>query len=339
MKEIEKIFSKLNSDKNLSKEDSKNLFKLIFSDKLNNIQISSLLTFLNLRGETFENIYGAVEVLKKKAKNINLNSSELIDTCGTGGDNKGSFNISTASAILASACGLKVAKHGNRSVTSKTGSSDILESLGINIFLSDSEIKKFFKKNDICFLFAPNFHSSLKIVANIRKMLPFKTIFNLVGPLLNPSKISYQLLGVGEENNLKTHAKYLCQSNIKSAWVVHGGGYDELTTTSPNIIFKVKNNSISKKINLNPRELGFKKATFEELRGGDSKENSYIMYRLFEGETGAIRDSVLLNTAACLMIANKVKTIKEGIDLASRKIDDYSAKLKLEQLIEKQRKK
>ena len=337
MNKIKELFLKLNNGKFLSKNDSVILFDLIFSEKLSEIEISSLLTFLNLQGESFENIYGAVEVLKKYKRKIDLNCSDLIDTCGTGGDNKESFNISTATSVLASACGLKVAKHGNRSVTSKTGSSDILESLGINIFLSDVQLKKYFKKNNICFLYAPNFHKSLKIVSNVRRLLPFKTIFNLVGPLLNPAKLKYQLLGVGNPSNLLTHAKYLSQSSIKSAWVIHSAGYDELTTTAPNIVYKIKNKKVSKKMILNPKELGFKLATIDELKGGNPKENSYIMFRLFEGETGGIRDCVLLNTAACLMIAGKVKTIVEGIEYASNKIDDYSAKKKLEQLIEKKK--
>ena len=333
MSNINKIFQHLTSGNNLSIGDAKYLFELIIDFRIDPIVISSLLTLLKIKNESFEEIYSAVEILKDRTKKIKLGSN-LIDTCGTGGDNKGSFNFSTATAILASACDLKVAKHGNRSITSKSGSSDILESLGINLNISEKQQKKFFEQNGISFLFAPLHHPSLKKMSNIRKLLPFKTIFNLVGPLLNPATLDYQLLGVGEKDNLKTHSKCLLNSKIKCAWVVYNSdGYDELTTTSPNLIYKIEDSKISKLITISPEQAGLNYSKQSDLLGGNSKENAYMMHRLFEGETGAIRDNVLLNTSACLVIAKKVKDLKEGVLLAAKKIDDYSAKKKLEQLI------
>ena len=257
-----------------------------------------------------------------------------MDTCGTGGDNKGTFNFSTATSILLSTFNIKISKHGNRSVTSKSGSFDVLESLGIDISSELSHIKKNLKANNICFLFAPNFHNSLKYVAEVRKSLPFKTIFNLLGPLLNPLKLNYQLLGVSNYENLLTHAKCLSKMNLKKAWVVFGEkGYDELTTTSKNYIIEVKKNKISKVRTLDPKKIGFKIRKQNELKGGTPQENAFIMKRLFEGESGAIRDNVILNTAAGLFICDKVKNIKEGVSKATINIDNGLGLKKLNSLI------
>ena len=257
-----------------------------------------------------------------------------MDTCGTGGDNKGSFNFSTATSILLSTFDIKISKHGNRSVTSKSGSFDVLESLGVNISSELSHIKKNLKTNGICFLFAPNFHGSLKQVVEVRKSLPFKTIFNLLGPLLNPLKLHYQLLGVSNYENLLTHAKCLSKMNLKKSWVVFGEkGYDELTTTSKNYIIEVKKNNLSKVKILDPKEIGFKIRKENELKGGTPEENAFIMRRLFEGESGAIRDNVILNTAAGLVICYKVKNIKEGISKATINIENGLGLKKLNSLI------
>ena len=333
MNQLNKILLKIFNGKYLNVRESEILFTVIFDGKLSNEQISSILAILSFRGESFEEILGAVNILKKRSKKIQL-TGELIDTCGTGGDNKKSFNISTATAILASACGLNVAKHGNRSVTSKSGSIDILEALGIEISDSISNIKKMYNKAGICFLFAPNFHKTLGSVAQIRKNINIRTIFNLLGPLLNPSNVSFQLLGVTEKKFLETHSKCLSRMNLKESWVIHNlDGYDELTTTSTNLIIKIKGKKTSKPLRLSPGDVGFKICKQNDLVGGDSKENAFIMNRLFEGETGPIRDNVILNTSACLLISGKVKNFKEGIDLASNTIDNYKAKRKLEELI------
>ena len=333
MNSIKKIFHKLLRTEELKVSESTELFEAIIEKKINSLQVSAILSLLAARGETFDEIYGALLVLQNKARRIKLSSS-LIDTCGTGGDNKGSFNISTATAILSSACGLNVAKHGNKSITSKSGSSDFLSALGINIDSSEKEILKTFNSCNICFLFAPNFHPSLKNVSEIRQSLPFKTIFNLLGPLLNPTELSFQLLGVCEKKNLHTHSKCLAKYKLKSAWVVHNdNGYDELTTTSSNTIIRIKNDKISNPTRLAPQDLNFDVCNQEELKGGSPEENAYLMHRLFEGETGAIRDNVLLNTAACLMISGKVKNFREGVDLAAKQIDNFSAKKKLEHII------
>ena len=308
---METIFNSLLKEKDLSYSEASFLVESIFNSKISNIQLSSILSLLHKKKESFNEIYAFTNYLKKKCKKINI-SGEFMDTCGTGGDNKGSFNFSTATSILLSTFDIKISKHGNRSVTSKSGSFDVLESLGIKILSDPKKIEKFFLRNNICFLFAPYFHSTLKNVADIRKSIPFRTIFNLLGPLLNPVKLRYQLLGVSNEKNLITHAKCLKKMDLKKGWVVYNEkGYDELTTTSNNFFIEIKNGKLMQKKIISPKSLGFKIRNENELKGGSPKENAFLMRRLFDGETGAIRDNVVLNTAAALVICEKVKSIEE----------------------------
>ncbi len=331
----EKIFNKLITKSSLSEKDCDQIAQKVINEDLNSYQISSLLSFLFIRGESFNEIYSFVKILRNKMDKISL-SNNLMDTCGTGGDNKNSFNLSTATSIVLSACGIKIAKHGNRSITSKSGSFDVLESLGIQIDLNKSQTKKFFKKNGICFLFAPKYHSILKNFAHIRKSLQFRTIFNLLGPLLNPAGLKYQLLGVSDEKNLETHAKCLAKLKLKRAWVVHNmNGFDELTTTSKNIYIEIKNGIVSKKKILDPQKLGFKIRKENELRGGTSQENAFLLRRIFEGESGALRENLILNSAAGLLISEKVNNLKQGIRFIEKKIDDGSVYSKLISLVKK----
>ena len=257
-----------------------------------------------------------------------------MDTCGTGGDKKGSFNLSTATSILLSTFDIKISKHGNRSVTSKSGSFDVLEALNIKIRKEQNHHKKNLEKHNICFLFAPYFHEILKNVADIRKSLPFRTIFNLLGPLLNPIDLKFQLMGVSDKINIETHARCLSKLNLKKAWVVNNEkGYDELTTTSKNYFIEIKKDKVSKINILEPQKLGFKIRKEDELKGGTPQENAFIMKRLFEGESGAIRDNVILNSAAGLMICNKAKHIEDGIKMASTNLDNGSGLKKLNDLV------
>ena len=333
MEKISNILKKIQNNHEFTELESDFIAEKIINEELNHVQISSLLTFLFLRGETFKEVFSFVKVLRKKMKKISL-TGPVMDTCGTGGDNKNSFNFSTATSIVLAASDIKIAKHGNRSVTSKSGSFDVLESLGVKIDMDSNQIKEFYKKNGICFLFAPLYHYSLKNFAEIRKSLPFRTIFNLLGPLLNPVKLDYQLLGVSSEKNLDTHAKCVAKLQLKKAWIVYNlSGYDELTTTSKNIMIEIKNGVVGKKKVINPRELGFKIRKESELNGGSAKENAFLMKRAFEGETGAIRDNIILNSAAGLLIAEKVKTLRQGIIEIEKKIDSGVVLEKLFSLI------
>ena len=322
MNNFKLIFNKIIKGTTLNQSESDFLAEQIINEKWNHYQIVSVLTFLYINGESFEIIYAFIKILRSKISKISL-SGPIMDTCGTGGDNKNSFNFSTATSIVLSSCNVKIAKHGNRSVTSNSGSFDVLESLGIKIDLNLKDTKKFFDKNNICFLFAPKYHSTLKNFAIIRKSLPFKTIFNLLGPLLNPVKLDYQIIGVSDEKNLETHAKCISHLKYKKAWVVFNtNGYDELTTTSNNLFIEIKNGVISKKKQLDPRDLGFKLRKEKDLNGGSPQENAFLMKRIFEGETGALRDNVVLNSAAGLLISEKVKTLKQGIKIVENHIDN-----------------
>ena len=329
---MEKIISKLLKKIDLNLSESNMLVKNIFEGKYNHIQLSSLLTLLFQKKESFNEIYAFVNYLRSKSKKINL-TGNFMDTCGTGGDNKGSFNFSTATSILLSTFNIKICKHGNRSITSKSGSFDVLEALNIKILKEHKKIKMDIQKNNICFLFAPNFHPVLKEVADVRKSLPFRTIFNLLGPLLNPVKLKYQLLGVSNKNNLSTHSKCLSRLNLNKAWVVFNEkGYDELTTTSINYYIEIIKNKISKVKTINPSDLGLKKRKENELKGGTPEENAFIMKRLFEGETGAIRDNVILNTAAGLLICQIESSLKKAIKRAEENIDNGKGLSKLNSL-------
>ncbi len=332
-KNDEIIINKLLNKVDLNSNESKNLIKNILDNNLNEIQTGIILTLLSIKKESLIEIYSFVEYLRSQSQKLKL-KGDLMDTCGTGGDNKNSFNFSTATSILLSTFDVNIAKHGNRSVTSKSGSFDVLESLGIKITSDIKSLEKYYKKHNICFLYAPFFHSSLKAVANVRKSIPFKTIFNLLGPLLSPVKLKYQLLGVSKLENLSTHAECLKKMGIKKAWVVFNeNGYDELTTTSKNFYIEVNKNQIRSRQIIDPEKLGLKKRKDKDLQGGTPEENAFLMKRLFEGETGAIRDNVLLNTAAALIICEKAKSLKEGIKKAEENIDSGLAKKKLNQLI------
>tara|TARA_B100001939_G_scaffold297333_1_gene271749 strand:- start:977 stop:1984 length:1008 start_codon:yes stop_codon:yes gene_type:complete len=330
---IQNIFDTLMQKKDLDERQSDFLVKKIFNRETDPVQTAIILTLMHQKGESFEEIYSFIKYLKSKSLKLNLKGN-FLDTCGTGGDSKNSFNFSTATSILLAAFNIKIVKHGNRSVTSKSGSFDVLESLGVKILSDPKKIEKFFLRNNICFLFAPYFHSTLKNVADIRKSIPFRTIFNLLGPLLNPVKLRYQLLGVSNEKNLITHAKCLKKMDLKKGWVVYNEkGYDELTTTSNNFFIEIKNGKLMQKKIISPKSLGFKIRNENELKGGSPKENAFLMRRLFDGETGAIRDNVVLNTAAALVICEKVKSIEEGIKLAENKIDSGVAQKKLKSLV------
>ena len=235
---------------------------------------------------------------------------------------------------MLSSFNVKVVKHGNRSITSKSGSFDVIEALGIKLLDNPSTIKKYFEKNGICFLFAPFFHPILADVAPIRKSLFFRTIFNLLGPLLNPSTPQYQVIGVSNEKNLETHSKCLRDFNIKKAWVVHNfNGYDELTTVSKNKVVEINNNRISEIQIIDPKALGFKKHSEKELLGGNAEENAFVMKKVFQGETGPIKDNIVLNAAAGLVITNNASNIKEAIEMVYYNISNGIVIKKLNSLI------
>ncbi|HHV96898.1 MAG TPA: anthranilate phosphoribosyltransferase [Clostridiaceae bacterium] len=326
--------SKLADRKSLTEQEAAGALNCIMSGEATDSQIGSFITALRIKGETIEEITGCAKVMRQKAEAINPSVSYYIDTCGTGGDGTNTFNISTAAAFIASAAGVPIAKHGNRSVSSKCGSADVLENLGININLTPDQVKSCIENVGIGFLFAPVFHKSMKYAANVRKELGIRTIFNILGPLTNPANAKGQVLGVFAEHLTEIVAKVLMNLGVERALVVHGmDGMDEITTTTKTKITEIKCGNIET-YELDPQDYGFKPASKKDLVGGSAEENSRIIISVLQGEKGAKREIVLLNAAASLYVGKVANSISEGIKIAEEIIDSGMALKKLEELKE-----
>tara|TARA_B100001123_G_scaffold228649_1_gene257281 strand:- start:1149 stop:2165 length:1017 start_codon:yes stop_codon:yes gene_type:complete len=334
MKTFDDYIKSIKDLSDLKLSESENAFDQILTQKISEDKIIDFLISLSKKGESVDEIYGAVISIKKKA-NIIEGFSNSFDTCGTGGDGSKTFNISTITAIITAASDVCVAKHGNKAVSSLTGSADVLSELGININLDKNKIIDCLKKINLCFLFAPNFHPILKNVADIRKKIGKRTIFNILGPLLSPVECKKQIMGVYDPNILLKVAEVLKKLKTENSWVVSGNNeYDELTITGVNYIVEIKNNQI-KEFEINPNDLGIGKGGKEELIGGDSKKNASIIKGILKGEiSGAKKNIVLLNSASALYINGKTKDIKSGIDLADEIISSGRGLKKLNDLID-----
>ena len=318
----------------LSVDESEKVFDKILTQEIEENKIIDFLTLLSKKGESVDEIFGAVQSIKKKAKIIK-GFKDSFDTCGTGGDNSKTFNISTINAFVLAASGICVAKHGNKAVSSQTGSADVLSELGININLEEKKIINCLKKINLCFLFAPNFHPILKNVADIRKKIGKRTIFNILGPLLSPVECKKQIIGVYDQKLLIKVATVLKKLGSNFAWVVSGNKeYDELTTTGKNYIVETNQGSI-KEFDLDHSEFGLEKSEKKDLIGGDSKKNAEIIKGILSGDLlGSKKNIVLLNSASALYINGKAKTIKDGIKIANEIIESGKALKKLDELIE-----
>ena len=329
---LKEAIAKLIEGKNLNEDEAISSLDCIMSGKATDAQIGSFITALRIKGETIEEDTGCAKVMREKAYKINPKIDYYIDTCGTGGDGSNTFNISTATAFVAAAGGVPVAKHGNRSVSSKSGSADVLESLGINIDVPPETAKECIEKVGIGFMFAPHFHKSMKYAAGPRKELGVRTIFNILGPLTNPANAKGKVLGVFDEKLTEPVANVLLNLGVEKAMVIHGlDGMDEITTTTRTKVSEVRDGSI---INyyIDPEEYGFSLAKKEELLGGEAKENADIICSIFNGEKGKKRDIVLLNSAAALYVGKVTKSIEEGIELAAEIIDSKRAMEKVYEL-------
>ena len=331
---ISNILYKLSNKVNLTSKEANYTFTQIISGKLSEIQTASLLMGLATKGETIKEIFEASKVLRRKSRKIN-GGKNILDTCGTGGDGKETLNISTATAILASACGIKVAKHGNRAVSSKSGSSDVLHELGVNITADLKNVKKCLNKINICFLMAPLYHSAMKNVANVRNNMKIKTIFNILGPLLNPANANMQLIGVYDKKLLLPIAECIKKLGIKKAWVVCGeNGVDEIILSGKTFVVELNNNKLNKFV-IHPEKIGLKKSTLNKIKGKDVKFNAKEILNLFKNKNANpfFKDIVLLNTSACLVIADKAKNLKEGLMIANKNLINGKALDKLNKLI------
>jgi len=299
-----KIFiDKLKNKQDLSFDESKNAFEILMDGKASDDEILDFLTLLSAKGETSDEIAGGVYVLRNKSKRVNV--KHCIDTCGTGGDGMNTLNISTASALLLSSMGIKVAKHGNKAVSSKCGSGDVLEALNIKIDLEPKDIEEQIKKNNFGFMFAPNYHSAMRFVGPTRKKIGKRTIFNMIGPLSSPALVDRQVVGVFDKKLLKIFASALKNLNIKFAWIVNSeDGLDEISPYSKTNIVQLKNGEISE-ILIDPIKLNIDANKFEDLLGDDAKFNANKMLDIFKGKDNDFSKAVCLNAAAGLIVSEK----------------------------------
>jgi len=299
-----KIFiDKLRNNQDLSFNESKKAFEILMDGKASDDEIFDFLTLLSAKGEVSDEIAGGVYVLRNKSKRVNVN--DCIDTCGTGGDGMNTLNISTASALLLSSMGIKVAKHGNKAVSSKCGSGDVLEALNIKIDLDPHDIEEQIKRNNFGFMFAPNYHSAMRFVGPVRKKIGKRTIFNMIGPLSSPALVDRQVVGVFDKKLLKIFASALNNLNIKFAWIVNSeDGLDEISPYSKTNVVQLKNGEISE-ILIDPIKLNIDANEFKDLLGDDAKFNANKMLDIFKGEDNDFSKAVCLNAAAGLIVSEK----------------------------------
>ena len=315
----------------LRESEAEAAFDVIMSGNATPSQMGAFLMALRVRGETVDEITGAARIMRAKALAVDAPPG-TIDTCGTGGDSSGSFNISTASALIVAGCGVPVAKHGNRALSSKSGSADVLTALGVNIDADLAVVRQCLWEIGIGFLMAPRHHSATRHVAPTRVELGTRTIFNLLGPLSSPAMARRQLVGVFAPEWVQPMAEVLGRLGAERAWVVHGTGLDELTTTGPTTVAALDDGRVET-FEVVPEDFGLPRARLEDIRGGEPQDNAGAMRHLLGGGGGALRDIVLLNSGAALLIAGRVATVEAGIELAAKALDSGAARGVLEDLI------
>jgi len=333
-----------NHGQSLSREEARAVMAEILTGQCTDAQIGALLVALHMKGETVEEIVGFAEAIRGEAAQMQLHANQvldasgtgrdaLVDTCGTGGDTSGTFNISTATAFVAAGAGVRVAKHGNRSVTSKCGSADVMEALGVKIDLPAARIAACLEEAGIAFLFAPALHSAMKYVQPARRELRLRTVFNLLGPLTNPAHATCQVVGVYAADLVEKLAEALSMLGLRRALVVHGSdGLDEITISGPTRIGEVREGRVYS-YEVTPEEFGLKRAGLDDIAGGDAAMNARLIRAVLEGEKSPRRDVVLLNAVAALVAAGKADHLRDAMPLAVRAIDSGEAAGKLEALV------
>lgn len=330
---IKEAIYKLVNKEDLTYQMAEEVMDEIMSGNATEIQISSFLTALRMKGETIEEITACAAGMRKHAVRL-LHEMDVLEIVGTGGDEANTFNISTTSALVVSAAGIPVAKHGNRSVSSKCGAADVLEALGVKITISAEQSTEILNKIGICFMFAQKYHSSMKYVAPVRKELGIRTVFNILGPLTNPAGANMELLGVYEEELVEPLAKVLLNLGVKRGIVAYGqDGLDEISLSAPTTCCEIRDGKLKSYV-LNPEDYGFKLCKKQDLVGGDPKENAEITRAILNGEKGPKRDAVVLNSAACIYMAKDNVTFEDAIKMAEEIIDSGKAKEQLDKFIE-----
>ena len=313
---MQQILEKLKKKEDLTFEESKSAFELLMTGKAKEEEIYNFLTLLSEKGEVSNEIAGGVYVLRDKSKRVNV--TNCVDTCGTGGDGMNTLNISTASALLLASMGTKVAKHGNKAVSSKCGSGDVLEALKINIDLEPSHIEKEINNNNFGFMFAPNYHSAMRFVGPVRKKIGKRTIFNMIGPLSNPALVDRQVVGVFNKKLLKIFVEGLKNLNIKFAWIVNSeDGLDEISPYAKTNVMQLKNGQI-KEIVIDPKSLNINADKFENLIGDDANYNADKMIEIFKGKDNDFSKAVCLNAAAGLIVEEKFSQFSEAYNHARK---------------------
>ncbi|PPR24873.1 MAG: Anthranilate phosphoribosyltransferase [Alphaproteobacteria bacterium MarineAlpha10_Bin1] len=317
----------------LSVAEAEHAFDIMMAGEATPAQMGGLLMGLRVRGETVDEITGGARAMRARA--LKMDAPEgAIDTCGTGGDAKGTFNVSTGAAILSAACGVPVAKHGNRALSSKSGSADVLTALGVNIDADMALVREALFEAGIGFLMAPRHHGAMRHVAPTRVELGTRTIFNLLGPLSNPAGAKRQIIGVFDQAWAEPMAAVLRNLGSERVWVLHGSdGIDELTTTGPSTVVELKGGEL-RQFEVTPEDAGLARAVLDDIKGGDADANAKAMTEMLDGIPGPIRDIVLLNTAAALIVAERVENLRDGVAMAAEAIDTGAARATLNKLIE-----
>ncbi len=319
-------------NKHLTMDEAEQVMDIIMSGEATPAQIASFITALRMKGETVDEISGFAKVMREKASRITPEVVDIVDTCGTGGDQLHTFNISTTAAFVVAGVGIPVAKHGNRSVSSKSGSADVLEALGIRIDLSPEEVKSCIEEIGIGFMFAPNFHGAMKHAIGPRREIGIRTVFNILGPLTNPASATAQVLGVYDPSLTEVLALVLGNLGVKHALVVHGyDGLDEISNTGESIISELKEGKVATYM-ITPADCGVARAAIGDLKGGSAEENAAITLDVLKGTKGPKRDVVLMNVAAALIAADKAESFIEGMAIAAESVDSGKALAKLEAL-------
>ncbi len=329
---IKEAIAKVVTKVNLTEAEAEAVMREIMQGEATDAQIASYITALRIKGETVDEITGSARVMREKAVPIKLDAKYQVDTCGTGGDMAHTFNISTTVAFVVAGAGVTVAKHGNRSVSSKSGSADVLQALGINIEIPSHRVEECMKETGIAFLFAPMMHQAMKFAIGPRREIGIRTIFNILGPLTNPAKVTSQIMGVYAAELTGPLARALGNLGANHAFVVHGmDGLDEITITDKTKVSEFKNGSVEDYF-IHPSDFGLTIGSKDDLKGGDAKDNAAITLSILMGEKGVRRDIVLLNAAAGLVASGKARDFKAGIGLAAEAIDSGAAQGKLEQM-------
>ena len=330
---IQEAIYKLVNNEDLTYQMAEQVMEEIMSGTATSAQMASFLTSLRMKGETIEEITACAAGMRKYAVRL-LHEMDVLEIVGTGGDEANTFNISTTTALVVSAAGIPVAKHGNRSVSSKCGAADVLEALGVKITISPEKSKEILNQIGICFMFAQKYHSSMKHIAPVRKELGIRTVFNILGPLTNPAGANMELLGVYEEELVEPLARVLLNLGVKRGIVAYGqDGLDEISLSAPTTCCEIRDGKLRSFV-LDPTDYGFQLCKKEDLSGGEPKENATITRAILNGEKGPRRDAVVLNAAACIYMAKDHVTLKEAVKIAEDVIDSGKAKEQLEKFIE-----